>query len=430
MPVLLFMGLWCCLGPTGAAAQTRPGQSETVQKSTSRDRSRKSGETGNDSQEETGAAEFGAVSTSRLALPFKQAWQYLTDAEMAFRPSVDETRVYLPLEGGRIVCLDRHTGALFWSSDLGGTISGPVTIGPGNLFVASQKENKDQGGSTGLLRALDASTGLTIWERDYPRPFTSPLAVSGDRIYAGSADGALWALSASDGKLLWRAETQDVVRAEPLATPGAIYFGSDDGAVRGVDPGTGKEIWKFQTKGKILGRPAVDEKRIYFGSGDAYIYAVDLGDPKVKWRAQTGAAVQASPVIVESKILVGSYDNFLYALSESKGDKVWKRRFDDRIAAPVTIDGDALMITPLRGDHVAMFLINDGRRVNYYALEKGYQITAEPVYIQGMTYIPTDRGLVVTQAETLTPGQGPIPGKAGPATKPDSTGRPVHPILP
>src|SRR5947209_19511686 len=68
-------------------------------------------------------AEPGAVSTSRLALPFKRAWQHLTDDAVTIPPTLDGARLYLPLTGGRVFCLDRDSGALLWSAEPGGLIS-------------------------------------------------------------------------------------------------------------------------------------------------------------------------------------------------------------------------------------------------------------------------------------------------------------------
>src|SRR2546423_1316186 len=65
-------------------------------------------------------AEAGAVSTSRLAWPFKRAWQHLTGAAMTLPPTLDGARIYLPLTGGRVFCLDRESGALLWSTEPGG----------------------------------------------------------------------------------------------------------------------------------------------------------------------------------------------------------------------------------------------------------------------------------------------------------------------
>src|SRR5262249_20312842 len=73
-------------------------------------------------------AEAGATSTSHLALPFKRLWKYLTDEASSLAPSIDSERIYLPLAGGRVVCLDRESGSLRWIADPGGIISSPVAV--------------------------------------------------------------------------------------------------------------------------------------------------------------------------------------------------------------------------------------------------------------------------------------------------------------
>ncbi|HTF37939.1 MAG TPA: PQQ-binding-like beta-propeller repeat protein, partial [Blastocatellia bacterium] len=113
--------------------------------------------------EQEAPAEAGAASTSRLALPFKRAWQYLTNEASTLAPSVDDARIYLPLAGGRVVCLDRETGSLRWSSDPGGIISAPVAVGDNSVYIATNKIADDGSEAGGSLRAVDKATGLTVW---------------------------------------------------------------------------------------------------------------------------------------------------------------------------------------------------------------------------------------------------------------------------
>src|SRR5262249_15702617 len=145
-----------------------------------------------------------AVSTSPLALPFKRAWQHLTEAALALQPTLDGAHIYLPLAGGRVFCLDPDSGALLWSSQPGGTISAPIGAGGSMGYIATRKLAADGGEAGASLLAVDQSTGLTKWAKDYPREFTSPIAVGGDRLYAGSADGAFYALDGADGSVVWK----------------------------------------------------------------------------------------------------------------------------------------------------------------------------------------------------------------------------------
>jgi outer membrane protein assembly factor BamB len=348
------------------------------------------------------ASGAGIAVHSRLALPFKRLWQYLTDSIAPISPTLDGARVYLPLMEGRIVCLDRETGSLLWSSEPGGTITAPITVSGKAAYVATRRIAQDGSELGGRLQALDKATGLTLWVRDYTRPFTSPLVLAADRVYAGSADGAFYALSADNGEVLWKVQTQDAVRGRALITESAIYFGSDDGALYAIKPESGAQVWKFQTAGRIVGQPVSDRRAIYFGSGDGYVYSLDMRTGKLRWRTRTGAAVEASPALASGYILVASFDNFVYALSRSNGNRIWKRRLDNRIAAAPIVEGDATMITPLRSDHVAVFLNSDGRRVNYYQLDRGSEIVADPIFSDGTLLLVTDKGLVVATTRAYT----------------------------
>jgi outer membrane protein assembly factor BamB len=358
-------------------------------------------------------AEAGASSTSKLALPFKRAWLYADDLT-TLAPALDEARVYLPLTGGRVVCLERETGARLWSSESGGLISAPVAIGQTAVFIAARKLAEDGSEAGASIRAVDKVTGLTLWAKDYARAFTSPLSFAVERLYVGSADGGLYAISATDGRVIWRAATQDAVRAGVLLSDNAVYFGSDDGALRGVELEKGQEIWKFQTKGKIRCTPLTDAHNLYFGSSDGFFYAVDKVSNKVKWQSRAGAAIEASAVLLEDKILVVSFDNFVYALARETGNKVWKRRMESRLSSAPLVEGDTALIVPLRGDHVAMFLNADGRRVNFFRLDKEYEIVAEAVFQNHLLLLATNKGLVAAIATPLSDGRTNARQKAKP----------------
>jgi outer membrane protein assembly factor BamB len=343
-------------------------------------------------------AEPGATSTSKLALPFKRAWQRLTEDAITLAPTLDSARIYLPLAGGRVYCLDRETGALLWSSEPGGIISAPAAANESAVYIVTRRIAEDGAEAGGSLRAVDKVTGLTIWARDYQRPFTSPLTLATERIYVGSADGYFYALDIKSGEVVWKTETQDIVRGPALVTERAIYFGSDDGALRGVGRERGELLWKFQTGGKVASCPAADDRALYFGSSDGYVYSVELATGKQRWRSRTGAAVEASPVIVNDRVLAASFDNFIYALSRARGDRIWKRRLENRITAAPIVEGDAAMIAPLRGDYVAVFLNADGRRVNLYQLDREFEIVADPVFAGETLVLATNKGLVVATA--------------------------------
>jgi eukaryotic-like serine/threonine-protein kinase len=346
--------------------------------------------------------EAGAVSTSRLALPLKRVWQYLTPGSTSFPPAVDRQRIYVPLTGGRVDCLERETGSLLWSTEPGGVITAPLSVDATAVYVASSKIGADGAEVGASIRAVDCATGLTIWARDYARPFTSPLVVTGNRIYVGSADGALYALACESGDAIWKLQTPDVIHAEALPLNEVIYFGSDDGALRAANLSTGKELWKFQTGGRIIGRPAIEQHAIYIGSADGYVYSIDQALGRPRWRSRLGAAVEASIVLVADRLLVGCLDNFVYVLSRANGDKLWKRRLDSRVTvAPIT-DGDAMLVAPLRSSRLTVFLTADGRAVNFYELGPDLELVASPTLSRDLLFVPSNSGILALRPSEVS----------------------------
>jgi len=393
MRLLLVLSLTSLLALGQAPPQST--QEAPAAKPAIKDQSKK---TPGQSNPQESLAEAGATSTSKLALPFKRAWQHLTDGATPLSPTLDDARIYLPLTGGRVSCIDRRTGSLLWSSEPGGLVTAPVASGENSIYIATRKTGEDGAEAGGSLRAVDKATGLTVWVRDYPRALSSALECARGRIYAGSADGSFYALDARNGELIWKVEGQDVVRGHALVTERAIYFGCDDGVLRVVEPERGQLIWKYQTGGRIIGQPVADDRALYFGSGDGYVYSADIATGKLRWRSRTGAAVEASPVLVGDRLLVASYDNFVYALARASGDRIWKRRLENRITAAPIVEGDANLVAPLHSDYVAVFLNADGRRVNLFQLEPDFEIVAEPIFSGDTLVVPTNQGLVVATA--------------------------------
>src|SRR5262245_33768471 len=200
--------LWSGVLLTGLAVTHTPGRQSTKPPGDP-SQSRKGG-----ARMDT-VAEAGATAGSVLGLPFKRAWEYLTDRTILLAPTVDGDRIYQPLREGRVICLDRRSGHLLWSSDSGGRLTAPVAASSpeaaGAIFITSEKINDDGATLSGSIRALDPATGVALWARDYARPFKSPIVIASGRLYIGSADGSLYAISSADGHVVWKVQTQDVV---------------------------------------------------------------------------------------------------------------------------------------------------------------------------------------------------------------------------
>ena len=67
----------------------------------------------------------------------------------------------------------------------------------------------------GRVRALDASTGKTMWEFKLPSPpWAGVLSTAGGLVFGGSNEGNVFALDARTGQALWQFQTGGAVRSQ------------------------------------------------------------------------------------------------------------------------------------------------------------------------------------------------------------------------
>jgi alcohol dehydrogenase (cytochrome c) len=104
------------------------------------------------------------------------------------------------------------------------------------------------------VRALDASSGATIWEykrEGNARPKT--LAIFDDLVFYTGPDSMLVALDARTGAVRWETKTAGGSTSGPIVVVGKVLTGRtcsprrENCYVAAHDAKTGKEIWKFYT---------------------------------------------------------------------------------------------------------------------------------------------------------------------------------------
>jgi len=87
-----------------------------------------------------------------------------------------------------------------------------------------------------VIRAFEAATGKKVWDRQFPFPTSSSLAVAGDRVYfglrgdsdlGGTENPRLVCLSAANGSFQWDLELEGAILAAPVIAGKWIIFGTD-----------------------------------------------------------------------------------------------------------------------------------------------------------------------------------------------------------
>jgi outer membrane protein assembly factor BamB len=338
------------------------------------------------------ASEKGLTFSSPLTV----RWQFDSKNTTSFSPASNNGHLYLPLTSGEIVSLNVSNGELLWRTEIGGDFSASPIADERGVYLASGNDDPNNPSqtlrSTGAIRALSRSTGITLWMRTLHFPIRGGLVSSPTKLFGGSADGRIYAFNKATGEILWVYQHTSAFSSFPTLHDKRLYIGSEDGNLLALDEASGAVLWRYRTRGALRGTVAVADNIIFFGSTDGYVYAYSEVGGRLLWRRRTGAAVQAV-VLTGAGIVVTSLDNFVYLLTPRRGELIWKRQLAGRIAALPLIDIRSALFAPLGGDACVVLSLRDGKQLNTLPVGEEGNTGATPLVADNLLLIPTRRGL-------------------------------------
>ena len=253
-------------------------------------------------------------------------WVYRTDVGSAFAPTLDRNALFIATHANIIYSLEPATGKLRWSREVAGVPTAPPSVVDGVVYVSGELRY-EHNPETGVMFALDASSGDQLWKFDIPRgswvevwaPLRADPVLAGGMVYVGSFNGSMYALDAANGELRWSYEAGDVISSPAVVVRDTVYFGSKDSQVYALDAATGVLRWSYKTAGELWEGPIVVGGLVYQGPGDPYLYALDAGTGELRWSHATDAPRWSRPVVA---------DGILYATAGADLSEVYQQRSD------------------------------------------------------------------------------------------------------
>lgn len=196
---------------------------------------------------------------------------------------------------------------------------GGVSVGDGRVYAET---------GFGVLEALDANTGNSIWRRELAVPLRGAPAVDGDRVYALSIDNQLFVINAANGERVWDAaatveQAGLLGAATPAVAQGTVVAGYSSGELVGYLAANGRVVWQDQ-----LSRT---------GRSTAIAALADI---------------DASPVIDRDRVFAIGHGGRLVALELGTGTRVWERNFAG-VSLP-WVAGDWVYATTIQGELVCL----------------------------------------------------------------------------
>jgi eukaryotic-like serine/threonine-protein kinase len=353
---------------------------------------------------------------------------------------VADNKVYLTStqpNGPNVFALSAATGKVDWKFATNGAIAIPPTVGPDQVFVASDI------GNTHFMRALNAKTGDLVWQytRNQPpecmcshpsvldsgllfaqtdghglyafAPYApnvpsrriwqfvgdgaklTPPTVADGLVTFGSADHKLYALDAKTGKTSWVAATGYGFVAQPLVVDGLVIAGNRGGTLYAYDLKSGKSAWSFSTNGAIDTKPLADGGRLYLVSEDRTLSALDTHTGKLIWQTNLLDYSASSPIIASDDVIVADRAGDLVSFDARTGHQVWKTELRGTpFSQPHAWYGEIVLKV---GDHeVAGYAMASGHERWRY--QRSSVVTA-PAFGNNAIFVAASSGRVVALKE-------------------------------
>jgi outer membrane protein assembly factor BamB len=262
-------------------------------------------------------------------------WKFNTSDRILSSLAVVNGKVYVGPDDGYVYCLDAYNGSLIWSKYAGGDIqanyntnvilhSSPIVVGD-KVCVGALDNN---------TYCLDANNGNVIWKYPTKGFITSSPAVSNGVVYVESQEpisGTLYALDAASGVLIWnmslpyaQATRGTDLMSSPAVGDGMIFAASNRQVYYGINATTGKTLWTYKdvnASEPIICSPVYADGKVYL-LDVFFIVCVDALNGKPQWQTFLGSEVYVSPTYADGKLYVITDERGMHVVNATNGEKL------------------------------------------------------------------------------------------------------------
>jgi outer membrane protein assembly factor BamB len=150
-------------------------------------------------------------------------------------------------DAGDLAALRASDGGLVWRAALGSPLVLPPAAGLDRVYV---------GIDGGRLMSMDLATGKEMWARTVPGRITGMAAADGQLI-VGTTDNVVFSLDLVTGRQRWRWRVGGDVAGAAASDDRNVYFAARDNLLRAVDLRTGNLRWTADLPARPVGGPQV-----------------------------------------------------------------------------------------------------------------------------------------------------------------------------
>lgn len=250
-------------------------------------------------------------------------WSKSFNVEVSSGLSGNDSIVVFTSRDGYIYCVD-FDGKLLWKSFFGRILSPPLVL---DEFMVLRRDDN-------LFVSLDIIEGNTVWNYQAP---TSPLTLdtqgkmifSDGVIYSGLPNAKLIALEAATGLLIWEATisrpkgTSDIdklndITSQPVIDNSLIFVVSMNGDVACLDRKTSEVLWTRPLSSFVGITDHLDEVVVVHQTDS--IYSLNKLTGKSNWRnGKLKARSLTTGIIIDDFFITGDFEGYLHTIDVNTG---------------------------------------------------------------------------------------------------------------
>lgn len=200
--------------------------------------------------------------------------------------------------------------------------------------------------SAGVVHAMDANTGKTLWAVRIGKPSHPSVGPAIDKKHVAIVNGStLFVLNRADGSEVMHKQVSGAVSGGPALAGDYAYVPLFSGRVEGYAIENSKRAaWYYTSRGRIFQSVVTASESLVWSTDDSRLYVAASNTDGVRYRFDTGSPIVAPPTVRAPLVYAGSMAGYVYALHENTGQQRWRYAAGFAVRHSPVIIGNTLYV--------------------------------------------------------------------------------------